>query len=95
MKDNEKLIRIEINYAIDRIINGLVHPHIEREKLAKKIEGIYSSTIFKVGDKVQFRDMHLTVVEIGANKVLVATTENVNAEDYNDWWADTKHVKHI
>ena len=37
MTDKEKCIRIEINNSIDRIVQGVVHPHVERKKLAQTI----------------------------------------------------------
>lgn len=42
MTDNEKILRIEINNSIDKIVQGVVHPHIEREKLAEKLVKLFA-----------------------------------------------------
>ncbi len=50
---------------------------------------------YRVGDKVRFRGMELIVVETGIGEILIATTENADAENYNDWWVDVRYVKPI
>ena len=42
MTDKEKSLRIEINNSIDKIINGVVHPHTEREKLVQVIVKLFA-----------------------------------------------------
>jgi len=42
MTDKEKSLRIEINNSIDKIVNGVVHPHTEREQLAQKIVKLFA-----------------------------------------------------
>jgi hypothetical protein len=51
-----------------------------------------STRTFNVGDKVQWRGMNLIVVEVGVNEILIATSENVDDENYNDWWVGTQYV---
>ena len=51
-----------------------------------------STRTFKMGDKVQWRGMGLIVVEVGVNEILIATSENVDDENYNDWWVGTQYV---
>tara|TARA_A100000171_G_scaffold52301_2_gene70004 strand:- start:171 stop:467 length:297 start_codon:yes stop_codon:yes gene_type:complete len=48
--------------------------------------------IFRRGDKVEWRGMKLIVVEVGVGEVLIATSENVDDEDYNDWWVRNEYV---
>jgi hypothetical protein len=36
--------------------------------------------------------MDLIVVEVGVNEILIATSENVDDENYNDWWVGTQYV---
>ena len=52
-----------------------------------------STRTFNVGDKVQWRGMDLIVVEVGVNEILIATSENVDDENYNDWWVGTQYVR--
>jgi len=51
-----------------------------------------STRTFKVGDKVQWRGMDLIVVEVGINEILIATSQNVDDEGYNDWWVGIQYV---
>ena len=51
-----------------------------------------STRIFTRGDKVEWRGMKLIVVEVGVGEVLIATSENVDDEDYNDWWVRNEYV---
>ena len=53
---------------------------------------VVSTRIFRRGDKVEWRAMKLIVVEVGVGKVLIATSENVDDEDYNDWWVRNEYV---
>lgn len=36
--------------------------------------------------------MDLIVVEVGIDEILIATSENVEDENYNDWWVGTRYV---
>lgn len=51
-----------------------------------------SKSTFKVGDNVKWRGMDLIVVELGIGEILIATSENVDDENYNDWWVGTQYV---
>jgi len=51
-----------------------------------------STRTFQIGDKVKWRGMDLIVVEVGINEVLIATSENVDDKDYNDWWVRNEYV---
>ena len=51
-----------------------------------------STRTFKVGDNVKWRGMDLIVVEVGIDEILIATSENVDDENYNDWWVGTQYV---
>ena len=53
---------------------------------------VVSTRIFRRGDKVEWRGMKLIVVEVGVGEVLIATSENVDDEDYNDWWVRNEYV---
>ena len=53
---------------------------------------IVSTRIFTRGDKVEWRGMKLIVVEVGVDEVLIATSENVDDEDYNDWWVRSERL---
>ena len=53
---------------------------------------VVSTRIFRRGDKVEWRGMKLIVVEVGVDEVLIATSENVDDEDYNDWWVRNEYV---
>ena len=53
---------------------------------------VVSTRIFRCGDKVEWRGMKLIVVEVGVDEVLIATSENVDDEDYNDWWVRNEYV---
>lgn len=48
---------------------------------------------FTIGDKVQWRGMDLVVVEVGVGEVLIATSENVDDAEYNDWWVRNEYVR--
>ena len=51
-----------------------------------------STRAFKIGDSVKWRGMNLIVVEVGINELLIATSENANDENYNDWWVNSVYV---
>lgn len=51
-----------------------------------------STRTFNVGDNVKWRGMDLIVVEVGIGEILIATSENVEDENYNDWWVGTQYV---
>ena len=51
-----------------------------------------STRTFKVGDNVKWRGMDLIVVEVGVGEILIATSENVDDENYNDWWVRNEYV---
>ncbi len=51
-----------------------------------------STRTFEVGNKVKWRGMDLIVVELGIGEILIATSENVDDENYNDWWVGTQYV---
>jgi hypothetical protein len=51
-----------------------------------------STRTFEVGDKVKWRGMDLIVVELGIGEILIATCENIEDENYNDWWVGTQYV---
>lgn len=51
-----------------------------------------SARTFNVGDNVKWRGMDLIVVEVGIGEILIATSENVEDENYNDWWVGTQYV---
>jgi hypothetical protein len=67
---------------------------IDDEKARTLLLGLLnvSTRTFKVGDNVQWRGMDLIVVEIGVNEILIATSQNVDDEGYNDWWVGTQYV---
>jgi len=48
---------------------------------------------YKVGDNVNWRGMNLVVVEIDGSELLIATSDNVNDKDYNDWWVGKAYVR--
>jgi len=52
-----------------------------------------STRTFKVGDNVKWRGMDLIVVELGIGEILIATSENADDENYNDWWVGTQYVR--
>ena len=51
-----------------------------------------STRTFQISDKVKWRGMDLIVVEIGVGEILIATSENVDDENYNDWWVRNEYV---
>ena len=51
-----------------------------------------STRTFNIGDNVKWRGMDLIVVEVGIGEILIATTQNVEDDNYNDWWVGTQYV---
>ena len=47
---------------------------------------------FNIGVNHKWRGMDLIVVEVGIGEILIATSENVEDENYNDWWVGTQYV---
>jgi hypothetical protein len=76
------------------IAKKLYHNHLTIETGTNLLLGLLnvSTRTFNVGDKVKWRGMDLVVVEIGIGEVLIATSENVDDENYNDWWVGTQYV---
>jgi hypothetical protein len=65
------------DYFQDRVLNGASQSEFD----------------FKIGDSVKWRGMDLVVVEVGIDEIMIATSENVDDENYNDWWVPSKYVK--
>ena len=76
------------------IAKKLYHNHLTIETGTNLLLGLFdvSTRTFNVGDKVKWRGMDLVVVEIGIGEMLIATSENVDDENYNDWWVGTQYV---
>jgi hypothetical protein len=76
------------------IAHALELGSIDNKKARTLLLGLLnvSTRTFNVGDKVQWRGMDLIVVEVGVNEILIATSENVDDENYNDWWVGTQYV---
>ena len=66
-------------------------PSIEKADKLLVLFGVSTRT-FHIGDKVKWRGMDLIVVEVGVGEVLIATSENVDDENYNDWWVRSEYV---
>jgi hypothetical protein len=76
------------------IAKKLYHNHVTIETGTNLLLGLFdvSTRTFNVGDKVKWRGMDLVVVEVGIGEILIATSENVDDENYNDWWVGTQYV---
>jgi hypothetical protein len=76
------------------IAKKLYHNHLTIETGTNLLLGLFdvSTRTFNVGDKVKWRGMDLVVVEVGIGEILIATSENVDDENYNDWWVGTQYV---
>jgi hypothetical protein len=76
------------------IAKKLYHNHLTIETGTNVLLGLFdvSTRTFNVGDKVKWRGMDLVVVEVGISEILIATSENVDDENYNDWWVGTQYV---
>jgi hypothetical protein len=85
---------MEIREKINQVLRDWKLKAVNTNKAIDAILLLFgvSSHIFKVGDKVQWRGMDLIVVEVGVNEILIATSENVDDENYNDWWVGTQYV---
>ena len=79
---------------LSKIAQDLEKGTIDSDKARTLLLGLLnvSTRTFKVGDNVQWRGMDLIVVEIGVNEILIATSQNVDDEGYNDWWVGTQYV---
>jgi hypothetical protein len=79
---------------IIKIAEDLRNGVVTTEQAQTLLLGLFdvSTRTFKVGDKVQWRGMDLIVVEVGLNEILIATSENLDDENYNDWWVGTQYV---
>jgi len=76
------------------IAKKLYYNHLTIETGTNLLLGLFdfSTRTFKVGDKVKWRGMELIVVELGIGEILIATSENVDDENYNDWWVGVQYV---
>jgi hypothetical protein len=79
---------------IIKIMLGWIENNEPIETTSDKILDLFgvSTRTFKVGDNVKWRGMDLIVVELGVNEILIATSENADDENYNDWWVGTQYV---
>jgi len=79
---------------INRIWYQMNMKEITSEQARQQVLGLFdvSTRTFKVGDNVKWRGMDLIVVEVGIGEILIATSENVEDENYNDWWVGTQYV---
>ncbi len=77
-----------------KIAQDLDSRQITKDKARSLLLGLLgvSTRTFKIGDKVKWRGMDLIVVEVGINELLIATSENVDDENYNDWWVNSVYV---
>lgn len=88
---------IETAKELDRILESGIEilpnsPIHEKLRQALNIACVNART-FTIGDKVQWRGMNLIVVEVGVGEVLIATSENVDDAEYNDWWVRNEYVR--
>ena len=81
-------------WLVDAINGKLEREHTDSKKNETEqcTIPVVSTRIFRRGDKVEWRGMKLIVVEVGVGEVLIATSENVDDEDYNDWWVRNEYV---
>ncbi len=79
---------------INKIWYQMNMKEITSEQARQQVLGLFdvSTRTFKVGDNVKWRGMDLIVVEVGIGEILIATSENVEDENYNDWWVGTQYV---
>jgi hypothetical protein len=80
--------------TIDKIFYDLHYELITEKQAKQRVLDLFavSTRTFKVGDNVKWRGMDLIVVEVGVNEILIATSENVDDGNYNDWWVGTQYV---
>lgn len=67
----------------------------EEQNIDNQQDGVLpcvTNRTFNVGDNVKWRGMDLIVVEVGIGEILIATTQNVEDDNYNDWWVGTQYV---
>jgi hypothetical protein len=84
-------MKTELSKIAQELEQGLI---TEKEAQALLLGLLDVSTrTFKVGDNVKWRGMDLIVVEVGIGEILIATSENVEDENYNDWWVGTQYVR--
>ena len=81
-------------WLVDAINEKLEREHTDSKKNETEqcTIPVVSTRIFRRGDKVEWRGMKLIVVEVGVGEVLIATSENVDDEDYNDWWVRSERL---
>jgi len=81
--------------TIDKIFYDLHYELITEKQAKQRVLDLFavSTRTFKVGDNVKWRGMDLIVVEVGIGEILIATSENVEDENYNDWWVGTQYVR--
>ena len=79
---------------LSKIAQDLEQGTITENKARTLLLGLLSvsTRTFNVGDNVKWRGMDLIVVEVGIGEILIATSENVEDENYNDWWVGTQYV---
>jgi hypothetical protein len=83
-------MKTELSKIAQELEQGLI---TEKEAQALLLGLLDVSTrTFNVGDNVKWRGMDLIVVEVGIGEILIATSENVEDENYNDWWVGTQYV---
>ena len=77
-----------------KVAQDLEQGTITEDKARSLLLGLLgvSTRTFKVGDNVKWRGMDLVVVEVGIGEILIATSENVEDDNYNDWWVGTQYV---
>ena len=81
--------------GIIKIADDLRNGAIDTETAQTLLLGLFdvSTRTFNVGDNVKWRGMDLVVVEVGIGEILIATSENVEDDNYNDWWVGTQYVR--
>ena len=92
--------RIQINTVknmkeqILKIAKDLEQGNINENNAQALLLGLFdvSTHTFNVGDNVKWRGMNLVVVKVGIGEILIATSENVEDENYIDWWVGTQYV---
>ena len=84
----------DMREKIIKIAKYLEQGSINENNAVSLLLGLFdvSTRTFKVGDKVKWRGMDLVVVEVGIGEILIATSENVEDDGYNDWWVGTQYV---
>lgn len=77
-----------------KIAKDLEQGSISENNAKNLLLGLFdvSTRTFNVGDNIKWRGMDLVVVEVGVGEILIATSENVEDDNYNDWWVGTQYV---